>query len=111
MGYDVAGTDDVDSVIPEEYGGMWFLRDALGAEHLGITLMELEPGARGKKHDHAEEGHEEIYLVLGGTLAVDVGGETVRLEEGRAIRVDPETTRQLHNRGDERVRLVVAGAP
>jgi hypothetical protein len=27
MSYETASTDDVDSVIDGEYGGMWFLRD------------------------------------------------------------------------------------
>lgn len=115
MGYAKASTDDVDSVVPEEYGGMWFLRDALGARELGVTLMELEPGGKGKRHDHADEGHEEIYFVLGGELTVELGGEgdedTVTLGAEEALRVDPVTTRQLFNRGEEAVRLVIAGAP
>jgi len=36
MGYKKASTEDVDSVVPDEWGGMWFLRDALGAERLGM---------------------------------------------------------------------------
>ena len=47
MGYNKASTDDVDSIVPEEYGGMWFLRDALGAENVGVTMLELEPDAKG----------------------------------------------------------------
>lgn len=111
MGYDTAGTADIDSVIPGEYGGMWFFRDALDADRLGLTLVEYEPGASGKEHDHADEGHEEIYLVVAGEVEVDVAGDTVPLDAGEAIRVDPDTTRQLHNRGDERAEVVVAGAP
>jgi mannose-6-phosphate isomerase-like protein (cupin superfamily) len=111
MGYDTASTEDVDSVVDEEYGGMWLLRDALDAEALGVTLMELEPGARGKEHDHSHDGQEEVYLVVDGELSVDLGEETVTLGAGEAIRLDPGTTRQLHNRGEERVRLVIAGAP
>lgn len=111
MGYDTASTADVDSVVDEEYGGMWFLWDALGAAELGVTLLELEPGARGKEHDHTHDGQEEVYLVVDGAIDVDLAEETVTLGAGEAIRVDPGTTRQLHNRGDERARLVVAGAP
>jgi uncharacterized cupin superfamily protein len=111
MAYTVAGTDDVDSLVPEEWGGMWFLRDALDCEQLGVTLFELEPGGKGKRHDHAGTDHEEVYLVVGGELTVEFGDDTVTLGDGDAVRVDPATTRQLFNRGDDRVRVVVAGAP
>jgi mannose-6-phosphate isomerase-like protein (cupin superfamily) len=111
MAYDTASTSDVESVIPEEYGGMWFLRDALDCENLGVTLLELEPDAKGKEHDHADEGHEEVYLVVEGELTAEVDGDTVTIGEGEALRVDPGTTRQLFNRGDERVRVAIAGTP
>lgn len=111
MSYDVADVDDLDSVVPDEWGGMWFFRSALDCEHLGVTLLELEPDGKGKRHDHADSHHEEVYLVVDGELTVEVDDRTVALGDGQAIRVDPGTTRQLFNRGDERVRVVVAGAP
>jgi mannose-6-phosphate isomerase-like protein (cupin superfamily) len=111
MAYTVAGIDDVDSLVPEEWGGMWFLRDALGCDQLGVTLLELEPGGKGKEHDHAGTDHEEVYLVVDGKLTVELGDDTVTLGDGEAVRVDPTTTRQLHNTSEERVRVVVAGAP
>lgn len=115
MAYAKASTDDVESVVPEEYGGMWFLRDVLGAQRLGVTLMELAPGGKGKRHDHADEDHEEIYLVLDGELTVELGEQgdpdTVTVGPEEALRVDPGTTRQLFNRGESDARLVIAGAP
>lgn len=118
MDYDVASTDDVDSVVPEEYGGMWFFRNPLDCENLGMTLLELEPDAKGKPHDHAGNDEEEVYLVVDGELTVQLGGDEddshedeVTLESGQAVRVGAETWRQLHNHGDERVRVAIAGAP
>ena len=111
MGYQTASTADVDSVIDEEYGGMWFLKDALGTTELGLTVLELEPGAKGKEHDHSDNGQEEVYCVVDGNVDVEFDDETVTLGAGEAIRIDPEDTRQLHNRGDQRARLVLAGAP
>lgn len=111
MGYETASTDDVDSVVPDEWGGMWFLRDALDAETVGVTLLELDPGGKGKEHDHAGTDHEEVYLVLEGEATVSVGDDRVTLGPEEAIRVDPETTRQLRNHGDDRLRVVIAGAP
>jgi len=111
MAYDTAEKTDAESVIPEEYGGMWFLKDHLDTEELGFTVLELEPGAKGKEHDHGEDGQEEVYYVVDGVVDVDVGDETVTLGAEEAIRLDAEESRQLHNRGDERALLVLAGAP
>jgi mannose-6-phosphate isomerase-like protein (cupin superfamily) len=111
MGYTTASTDDVDSVVPEEWGGMWFLRGALDCENFGITLLELEPGGKGKPHDHAPDGQEEVYFVLEGRLDVALDDETVSLAANEAIRVDPGQHRQLHNRGEVRNRVVIVGSP
>jgi len=110
MGYTTASTADIDSLVGEAYGGMWRFREALGCETLGITLIELEPGGKGKPHDHTGDGQEEVYLVVDGELDVDLGDETITLGAGEAVRVLPDQHRQLVNRGDERVRLVAAGA-
>lgn len=117
MDYSTASTDEIDSVVPDEFGGMWFFRDALDCESLGITLLELEAGGKGKAHDHADEDHEEVYLVVDGELTVGVGGEEGApeaertLSEGEALRVDAGTHRALSNEGDGRVRVAIAGAP
>lgn len=119
MAYTTASTDDVESAIPDEWGSMWFFRELLGCDTLGMTLLELAPEAKGKPHDHAEDGQEEAYLVVNGTVTVRLGdggdsdplGEELTLGVGEAIRVKASTRRQLHNRGDEPARVAIAGAP
>ncbi|MFC7046075.1 cupin domain-containing protein [Halobacteriaceae archaeon GCM10025711] len=111
MGYDTVAKTDVESVVPEEWGGMWFLKDALGTDHLGFTVLELEPGGKGKEHDETESGQEEIYYVVEGTVDVELDDGTVTLGADEAVRLDPGERRQVHNRGDERAKLVLAGAP
>lgn len=111
MPYTVASTADVDSVIDDEYGRMHFLRDPLEAESLGVTVMELEPGAAGKEHDHSHDDQEEVYVVTSGSVTVEMPEETVELGEEEAIRLTPDQTRQLRNEGSEPVRLVLVGAP
>lgn len=111
MGYDTVDRTDVESVVPEEFGGMWFLKDALDATELGVTVLELEPDGKGKEHDETESGQEEIYYVVEGTVAVHLDDETVTLGEGEAIRLDPDQRRQIENDGDQRATLVLAGAP
>ena len=111
MGYQKATTEDVESVVPPEWGGMWFLKDPLETEHVGVSIFELEPGGKGREHDEAASGQEEVYLCVGGEVTVELGDDTVVLGENEALRVDPDQSRQVHNRGDERCRLVVVGAP
>jgi mannose-6-phosphate isomerase-like protein (cupin superfamily) len=111
MSYTVSGPNDVESVIDDEYGGMWFLRDALDADRVGVTIMELEPGAKGKRHDHADDGQEEVYVVVEGTVEVELDGDSVTLSRNQAIRLSPEQPRQIHSRGEETARLVLVGGP
>lgn len=111
MGYTTTAKTDAESVVPSEWGGMWFLKDDLDAAELGVTVLELEPGGKGKEHDETGSGQEEVYYVVEGTVDVDLDGETVTLESEEAIRLDPDQRRQIHNRGDERATLVLAGAP
>lgn len=111
MGYQTASTGDVESVVDEEYGGMWFLKEPLETSELGVTILELEPGARGMEHDESGSGQEEVYVCVDGEATFEVGDDTVTVGENEAIRVDAGTTREVFNRGDERVKLVIAGAP
>jgi quercetin dioxygenase-like cupin family protein len=103
--------DTVDYEAVEPVGdGLYFLRDALDCENLGVSVFECDPGWTGKEHDHAEDGQEEVYLLLEGSATVTVDGDEVSMSAGDALRVDPESTRQVRT-NDEPARLVVVGAP
>ncbi|SEQ06157.1 cupin domain-containing protein [Natrinema salaciae] len=113
MGYDTAAKTDPESVMDEEWGGMWFLKDDLDTAELGVSVLELEPDGKGMEHDETDSGQEEVYYVVEGTVEIELADadETVALEADELIRLDPEETRQIHNRGDERAKLVLIGAP
>jgi uncharacterized cupin superfamily protein len=84
------------------------LRRQLGVESFGLNLMLLEPGQQGRIHRHREQ--EEVYVVLEGTLTLELdGGETHTLQPREAARVAPEVRRRLSNRGDTRVALLALG--
>lgn len=91
-------------------GGLHFLRDDLGCERLGFSVLEADPGWTGKPHDHADDDHEEVYFLVEGAAEIEIEGETRSLEPGDAVRVAPEAQRQLRN-GDAESTLVIAGAP
>jgi uncharacterized cupin superfamily protein len=84
------------------------LRRQLGVESFGLNLMLLAPGQRGRIHRH--EHQEEVYVVLEGTLTLELdGGETHTLQPRDAARVAPDLRRRLSNRGDTRVALLALG--
>jgi uncharacterized cupin superfamily protein len=84
------------------------LRRQLGVESFGLNLMLLEPGQQGRIHRHRDQ--EEVYVVLEGTLTLELdGGETHTLQPRDAARVAPEVRRRLSNRGDTRVALLALG--
>lgn len=89
---------------------LYFLRDPLDCEHLGLSVFELSPGDGGKEHDHAHDGQEEVYYLVEGEVTMTVDGEAIEMQPGDALRVDPEHTRQIRN-GDQESLLVIAGAP
>jgi len=90
--------------------GMHFLRDALDAGQLGLTVLDCDPNWIGKPHDHADEDHEEVYYLVEGAATMIVDGEAVEMAAGDALRVSPDGTRRIEN-GDTASTFVLAGAP
>ena len=75
------------------------------------NLWRYPPGARGKRHaDHAQE---EVFVVLDGTLTVDLGEPPERREiaRGGVLVVEIGTALQLRNAGDNALVLFIYGAP
>ena len=105
MGYTHLNHEDVDPVA----GELRFLREPLDCAKLGFSTRRLAPGEEGKEHAH-DDGQEEVYFVVEGGLTATVDGDTLELGAGDALRVAPETTRQLVN-GDEESFIVIASAP
>ncbi len=84
------------------------LRSELGVEAFGLNLMHLAPGQRGRIHSH--ERQEEVYVVLHGTLTLELGpDDRHELARGAVARVAPDVRRRLANRGDGPVRFLAIG--
>jgi mannose-6-phosphate isomerase-like protein (cupin superfamily) len=106
MSYTKVDSDSVDPV----GGGLRFLRDPLSCDNLGVSVLDCDPGWEGKPHDHAGDGQEEVYVLVEGAATMTVEGEAVSLDAGDAVRVAPESERQITN-GDAESTFVIAGAP
>jgi len=106
MSHDAASYDDVEPKAP----GMYFLRDELNCDNLGVTVVEADAGWEGMEHDHESDGQEEVYLLLSGAAKLTVEDETVSMDAGDAVRVDAGDSRMLLFEADDS-RMVIAGAP
>lgn len=75
------------------------------------NLWRYPPGTRGRRH--ADNVQEEVFVVLDGTLTVDLGEPPERHEvpRGGVLVVQPGTILQLRNNADEDLVLFIYGAP
>jgi mannose-6-phosphate isomerase-like protein (cupin superfamily) len=92
-GYAVRRIDEMESI----HGGAVRLAGAeLGVRSFGMQVLEFPAGFPDyPEHDHAEDGQEEVYVVLRGSARFEVGGETVGLEPGAMLYVEPGVSRRL----------------
>jgi quercetin dioxygenase-like cupin family protein len=79
-----------------------------GAEQVCAWHVELEAGAEVPAHSL---DREEVLVVTGGRLAVELAGEDSEVAAGGAVVVPAGTTFSLRNRADEPVRFVAALTP
>jgi mannose-6-phosphate isomerase-like protein (cupin superfamily) len=75
------------------------------------NVWRYPPGARGRRH--ADKVQEEVFVVLDGTLTVDLGEPPERheLERGSVLVVQPGQILQLRNAGEGELVLFIYGAP
>jgi uncharacterized cupin superfamily protein len=84
-----------------------WLRRELGISTFGLSLLRFRPGQGSRIHRH--ERQEEAYLVLEGTLTLQIEGEPRTLGHGELARVAPDVRRQLLNRTDEPLLVLAMG--
>lgn len=86
----------VDSKTVEAQHGVFKpLRQPLGVSAFGINELELPPGAEGPEHDHANDGQEEVYVIVRGSGTIRVDGDEAELRPGRYVFLAPGTRRQM----------------
>ncbi len=75
------------------------------------NFWRYPPGARGRRH--RDPIQEEVFVVVEGTLTVDLGDPPERhvLERRSVLVVEPGTILQLRNACSEDVLLFIYGAP
>ncbi len=79
-----------------------------GAQHLTVTIVEIEPGGHQRVHSHAPE---QIYFVLDGHGQMTVDQETRDVHPGDCVFIPSQATHGLHNTTDSILRYLSAAAP
>jgi mannose-6-phosphate isomerase-like protein (cupin superfamily) len=107
--YTAMRIDDMEAI----YGGAFKrARAELGGKSFGMQVIDMPPNAEQyPEHDHAEEGMEEIYVVLRGGGEIEVDGERVAIDPETIVRVGPGTKRKLWPGGDGLRILALGGKP
>lgn len=99
---------------PHEIPGIRFrhAREPLGVSAWGMNVLELDAGCSGyPEHDHVEDGQEELYVVLRGSVVLQAGGEERVLAQGDMARVGPSVKRKLVTREQSTTVLAIGATP
>jgi mannose-6-phosphate isomerase-like protein (cupin superfamily) len=101
LAFEPRGDDDPRSVAR--------LSDALAYSRANV--WRYPPGTRGRRH--RDLGQEEVFVVLDGTLTVDLGDPPERHEvpRGGVVAVERGTILQLRNAASEELVMFSYGAP
>ncbi|HET8527572.1 MAG TPA: cupin domain-containing protein [Gaiellaceae bacterium] len=86
----------IDDLTAIHHGAVKLAADELGVRSFGLQVLDFPAGFDAyPEHDHAEDGQEEVYVVLEGSAEFTVAGEPVAAETGSMIRVAPGVRRKL----------------
>jgi mannose-6-phosphate isomerase-like protein (cupin superfamily) len=85
------------------------LSDAL--QESRANVWRYPPEAKGRRH--RDLAQEEVFVVLDGTLTIDVGEPPERhdVPRGGVVVIERGTILQLRNAGDDELVLFIYGAP
>ncbi len=94
----------------DNYGGKFFYAGkGLGVTAWGMNVERLPAGwAEFPDHDHAEQGQEEVYVVLEGDGTLYADGESWQLAPGTLARVGAGQKRRIVP-GEQGVTLLALG--
>ena len=111
MGFTIFRQSELEWVPRGDEGGRTIAQLSDALTHSRANIWRYPPGARGKRH--ADGAQEEVFVVLDGTLTVDLGEPPERHELGRGsiLVVQSGTVLQLRNAGEDELVLFIYGAP
>lgn len=105
-GYTLKTIDDLETTY---HGAVKLAASELGVRSFGMQVLDFPGGfADYPEHDHAEDGQEEVYLVLRGSAEFEIEGGRESLGPEQLLHVEPGVMRKL-TPGPDGVRLLAIG--
>ena len=85
--------------------------DEAALKNSRARLWRYPPGTRGRRH--ADKVQEEVFVVVSGTLTMQLGDPPERVDVGAPglVAVEPGTPLLVRNEGNEELVLYIYGAP
>jgi uncharacterized cupin superfamily protein len=92
--------------------GRWQrLNEPLGIRAFGISAVEMDPGEEADiEHDEGADGHQEVYVVVSGRAAFQLGDEQVEAGPGDVVSVPEPTETRNYWAVEPGTRIVCIGA-
>jgi uncharacterized cupin superfamily protein len=89
--YTLKSIDELESI---HHGAAKLAGAELGIESFGLQVFDFPEGfEQYPEHNHADEGQEEVYVILRGSATFELDRERVEIQEGQLLAVAPETRR------------------
>ena len=106
MSYTVKTIDELESI---HHGAVKLAGAELDIQSFGLQVFDFPAGYTGyPEHDHAEDGQEEVYVVLRGEADFVIDGDPVTVSQGDLLKVDAASRRKLQP-GRDGVRILAIG--
>lgn len=102
MGYSISSLDE----LGEGYG-FRKVRTPLGVTAFGVNGLVFPPRYEGPNHYH--DVQDELYFVHRGTATFTFDGDEHEVPEGGLVHVESTTHRQISNRTDDPLVLLIVG--
>lgn len=77
-------------------------------DQLAITMVDIEPGAKQRLHNHPEV---QVYIIIAGEGKMQVGDETQAVQTGDCVYIPTNQMHGLENTGDSTLSYVSAATP
>jgi transcriptional regulator with XRE-family HTH domain len=75
-------------------------------QHLEVFVGELDPGGSTGPEPYAHGDSEELFVVIAGTVQLELGGDLHDLEAGDSIDYRSSTPHRITNVGEERAEVM-----
>jgi mannose-6-phosphate isomerase-like protein (cupin superfamily) len=85
--------------------------EALGISALEVYTVELPPEGETVRHDHLDDGVEDLYFIVSGDGWVLVDGEQLPLRPGLFVAVTVESAKQVRAGTSGLTFIALCGSP